>query len=187
MTMAQPPVDPEQALPWQKLAAALSDLLRVEPPPDAGRAGLDAYEGRAQAIADLVARTGLVDPAEMQARMEALAVRLAGDKDYAHPKARFSNARPNDIGGMPGGRIDPDAGAIEPWEKLVVALGAVLGERRLLSVHERRRGGEDLGDDYHRLAYFERMLQSQANLLCEKGVLTREEVERKVAALKERR
>jgi hypothetical protein len=184
--MSEPPLDPEQALPWQKLAAALADLLRVEPPQGAGSAGLDAHEGRAQAVADRLTRTGLIDPAEMQARMEALAVRLAGDKDRAHPKTRFSNTRPNDIGGMPGGRVDPDPGKIEPWEKLVVALGAVLGERRLLNLHERRRAGEDLGDDYHRLAYFERMLQGQVNLLCEKGVLTRREVELKIAALKER-
>ena len=181
------PLDPEQALPWQKLAAALADLLRVEPPPGAGRAGLDPHEGRAQAVADMVTSKGLLDPGEMQARMAALGVRLAGDKDRAHVKARFSNTRPNDIGGMPGGRVDPAAGTIEPWERLVVALGAVLGERRLLTVHERRRAGEDLGDDYHRLAYFERMMQSQANLLVEKGVLTREEVEHKIARLKERR
>ena len=178
------PLDPEHALPWQKLAAALADLLRVEP---AAAGGRDEHEIRAQAICDLLTRTGLVDPAAMQARMEALAVRLAGDKDSAHPKARFSNARPNDIGGMPGGRVDPAAGTIAPWERLAVALGGALGARRLSSVHERRRAAEDLGDDYHRLAYFERMVQSQANLLYERGVLTRAEVELKIAALKERR
>jgi hypothetical protein len=185
--MAEPPVDPEQALPWQKLAAALSDLLRVEPPAEASRHGLDAHEGRAQAVADMLTRKGLLDPAEMQARMEALAASLAGDKDHAHPKTRFSNARPNDIGGMPGGRVDPASGRIEAWERLVVALGAVLGQRHMLNLHERRRAVEDLGDDYHRLAYFERMVQGQVNLLCQKGVLTREEVEHKIGALKDRR
>lgn len=185
--MAQPPLDPEQALPWQKLAAALSDLLRVEMPADADRNGLDPHEGRAQAVADMLTRQGLLDPAEMLARMEALAIRLAGDKDRAHPKARFSNARPNDIGGMPGGRIDPAAGTVEDWEKLAIALGTVLGQHHLSSVHERRRAAEDLGDDYHRLGYFERMVQAAANLLCEKGVLTRAEVEHKIGALKDRR
>jgi hypothetical protein len=57
----------------------------------------------------------------------------------------------------------------------------------MLNLHERRRAVEDLGDDYHRLAYFERMVQGQVNLLCQKGVLTREEVEHKIGALKDRR
>jgi hypothetical protein len=33
-----------------------------------------------------------------------------------------------------------------------------------------------LGDEYHRLAYFERVAQAMANLLYEKGALNREEV-----------
>ena len=185
--MAEPPLDPELALPWQKLAAALSDLLRVAPPGDASRHGLDPHERRAQAVADMLTSKGLLDPAEMLARMEALAVRLAGDKDHAHAKTRFSNARPNDIGGMPGGRVDPAGGTLESWEKLAIALGTVLGQHQLSNVHERRRTVEDLGDDYHRLGYFERMVQAAANLLCEKGVLTRAEVELKIAALKDRR
>jgi hypothetical protein len=43
-----------------------------------------------------------------------------------------------------------------------------------------------LGDDYHRLGYFERMVQGGANLLYEKHILTREEVERRMAALRTR-
>ena len=89
---------------------------------------------------------------------------------------------------MPGGPVDPDRG---PCRAVAGAggraLGAVLGQRRILNIHERRRAVEDLGDDYHRLAYFDRMVQSQMNLLCDKGILTRAEVDRKIAALKERR
>lgn len=178
-------LDPEHALPWQKLAAALADLLSAEQRPGAGAdRGLDEHEARVQAVADRMVGAGILDPAEMVARMAVLAARLAGDKDKAHPKTRFSNARPNDIGGMPGGPVDTGAGALETWERLVVALGTVLGQRRLLNLHERRRAVEDLGDEYHRLAYFERMVQGAANLLYEKSVLTREEVERKIAALR---
>jgi hypothetical protein len=63
----------------------------------------------------------------------------------------------------------------------------VLREKRLTRIDENRRSGEDLGDDYHRLGYFERMAQGGANLLYEKGILTREEVARRIAELKERR
>jgi hypothetical protein len=43
-------------------------------------------------------------------------------------------------------------------------------------VHESRRAIEELGDDYNRLAYFERTARALANLLYEKGVLKRDEM-----------
>lgn len=175
------PVDPESALPWQKLAAALSDLVAVEP---SGDAGLDVHEARIQAVADCLIGAGVLDAAELSARMAALAVKLGADKDRAHPKTRFSNARPNDIGGMPGGPVSTVAGAVEDWEKLAVALGTAMGQHRISNLHERRRSAEDLGEDYHRLGYFERMVQANANLLYEKRVLTREEVDRRIDALR---
>jgi uncharacterized small protein (DUF1192 family) len=182
--MTDEPIDPEMALPWQKLGAALADLLRAELP---AVANPDPHEARAQGMADLLTGAGVINPAELEARVAALAERLAGDKDRAHPKSRFSHARPNDIGGMPGGPVDPDPGEVEPWQALVIALSGVLGRHRICNIHERRRAVEDLGDDYHRLGYFERMVQSQFDLLCEKGVLTRAEIDRRIAALKERR
>jgi hypothetical protein len=108
--------------------------------------------------------------------MARLAVSLAGDKDRAHPKARFSNAGVNDIGGLPGGPIDRRHHGPAGWERLVVALNAVLSRRRLRTVHESRRAIEELGEDYNRLAYFERAAQGLANLMYEKGVLRRDEV-----------
>jgi len=177
-------VDPETALPWQKLAAALSDLVAVEPSRDPG---LDPHEARIQAVADCLIGAGVLAPAELSQRMAALAVKLGADKDRAHPKARFSNARPNDIGGMPGGPVSTAAGSLEDWEKLAVALGTALGQHRISNLHERRRSAEDLGEDYHRLGYFERMVQANANLLYEKRVLTREEVDRRILALRKAR
>lgn len=182
---ATPPVDPEIALPWQKLAAALADVLRVEPA-EAPPAGLDPHEARVARVAEALARTGVLDPADVARRMEVLAARLAGDKDRPSPKAGFSNAAVNDIGGMPGGPVDPSAGEIEPWEKLAVALGTALGGKGILNLHERRRAAEELGDDYNRLAYFERMVQANANLLAEKGILTKDEVGRRIAAMRGR-
>jgi hypothetical protein len=118
--------------------------------------------------------------------MDALAQKLAGDKDWVHPKARYTNAGPNDIGGLPGGPVDPSGGHVEPWEMLVTVIGMVLRERGLIRVDEGRRSSEDLGDDYHRLGYFQRMAQCGANLLYEKGILTRAEVERRIEELKKR-
>ena len=88
-------------------------------------------------------REGLVDEGDLRVRMARLAVTLAGDKDRAHPKARFSNAGVNDIGGLPGGPIDRRHHEEAGWEKLIVALCAVLSRRRLRTVHESRRATED--------------------------------------------
>ena len=182
--MTLPPIDPEKALPWQKLAAALTDLVGGEPV-RAGR-DLDEHEARVQAMADLLTGAGVIDNAEVAARMEALAERLAHDRDWVHPKARYTNAGPNDIGGLPGGPVDPSGGHVEPWEMLVTVVGMCLRERGINRIDEGRRASEELGDDYHRLGYFERMAQGGANLLYEKGILTRDEVERRIAELKAR-
>jgi hypothetical protein len=118
--------------------------------------------------------------------MAHLAVTLAGDKDRAHPKARFSNAGVNDIGGLPGGPIDRRHHEPADWEMLVVALSAVLSQRRLRTVHESRRAIEELGDDYNRLAYFERTAQALANLMYEKGALRPDEVAARMDAIRKR-
>jgi hypothetical protein len=118
--------------------------------------------------------------------MARLAITLAGDKDRAHPKARFSNAGVNDIGGLPGGPIDRRHHETANWEKLLVTLSTLLSRRRLRTVHESRRAAEELGDDYNRLAYFERAAQALANVLCEKGVLNRDEVAARMDTIRRR-
>jgi hypothetical protein len=148
--------------------------------------GLSAFERLAQTAANVLVAKGLVDEGDLRVRMARLAVTLATDKDRAHPKARFSNAGVNDIGGLPGGPIDLRGHEEADWEKLVVALNGALGRRRLRTVHESRRAMEELGDDYNRLAYFERTAQATANLLYEKGVLNREEVAARMDTIRRR-
>jgi hypothetical protein len=183
------PRPPEDASPWEKLSVALVDILggmrQIVTVDELKRAdaalgepyrGLSSFERLAQAAADVLVGKGLVDEGDLRVRMARLAVTLAGDKDRAHPKARFSNAGVNDIGGLPGGPIDPRHHEAAAWEKLLVALNAALARRRLRTVHQSRRAMEELGDRYNRLAYFERTAQATANLLYETGALTRDEV-----------
>src|SRR6185436_16780231 len=157
------------ALPWEKLSVALVDILggmqqivtvdelkRADAALGDSYRGLSAFERLAQTAANVLIAKRLVDEGDLRVRMARLAVTLAGDKDRAHPKARFSNAGVNDIGGLPGGPIDQRHNEAADWEKLLVTLGAVLSRRRLRTVHESRRAAEELGDDYNRLAYFER-------------------------------
>jgi hypothetical protein len=192
----RPPVD---ALPWEKLAVALVDILggmqQIVTVDELKRAdavlgdsyrGLSSFERLAQAVVNVLVAKGMVDEGDLRVRMARLAVTLAGDKDHAHPKTRFSNAGVNDIGGLPGGPIDRRHHEEAGWEKLAVALGAVLSRKRLRTVHESRRAIEELGDNYNRLAYFERAAQATANLLYEKGVLKRDEVAARMDAIRGR-
>jgi hypothetical protein len=182
----RPSVD---ALPWEKLSVALVDILggmqqtvtvdelkRADAALGDSYRGLSAFERLAQTAVNVLVAKGLVDEGDLRVRMARLAVTMAGDKDRAHPKARFSNAGVNDIGGLPGGPIDQRHHEAADWQKLLVTLSALLFRKRLRSVHEARRAAEELGDDYNRLAYFERSAQAMANLLHEKGVLNRDEI-----------
>src|SRR3954462_8219586 len=171
------PPPPEDALPWEKLSVALVDILggmqqivtmdelkRADAALGDSYRGLSSYERLAQTAVNALVGKGLVDEGDLRVRMARLAVALAGDKDRAHPKARFSNAGVNDIGGLPGGPIDRRHHETADWEKLLVALSALLAQRKLRTVHESRRSTEELGEDYNRLAYFERTAQALANL-----------------------
>jgi hypothetical protein len=191
------PRPPEDALPWEKLSVALVDILGGTPQivtvDDLQRAdaelgdayrGLSSIERLTQSVFEVLVAKGLINEGDLRVRMARLGVSLAGDKDRAHPKARFSNAGVNDIGGLPGGPIDRRHHELTGWEQLVVALNAVLSQRRLRTVHESRRAIEELGEDYSRLSYFERAAQALANLMYEKGVLRRDEVDARMDSIR---
>ena len=203
MTGAAPlnviPRPPENALPWEKLSVALVDILggmqqivtmdelkRADAALGDSYRGLSSFERLAQTAVNVLVAKGVVDEGDLRVRMARLAVTMAGDKDRAHPKGRFSNAGVNDIGGLPGGPIDRRHHEAANWEKLLVALNALLSRRRLRTVHQSRRAIEELGDDYNRLAYFERTAQAMANLLDENGVLNRDEVAARMDAIRRR-
>jgi len=70
------------------------------------------------------------------------------------------------------------------WEVLVDAVSVALGARGLRTTDELRRAMEDMpADDYLALSYYERWARGTEQLLVEKGVLTRDEIDRKMAEL----
>ena len=97
--------------------------------------------------------------------------------------------RPNDVGGLPAGPIGPHGHEPEPWERLLTALVSTVGpaKAKINCVDEFRRAREDLeADVYNSLTYFELWTQGFINLMEEKGVLTRAEVELRAAEIKNR-
>jgi len=97
--------------------------------------------------------------------------------------------RPNDIGSLPAGPIGPRGHESEPWERLLTALLSTVGpaKAKIHCVDEFRRAREDVEPDfYNSLTYFELWTQGFINLMEEKGVLTRAEVELRAAEIKDR-
>lgn len=95
----------------------------------------------------------------------------------------------HDMGGLPAGAVEPSEHDYAHWEKRVDALMMLLSapERRLLRVDELRRNIESLGPDaYDAMSYYERWIASITNVLLQRGVLTADELGRKMEAVKAR-
>ena len=93
----------------------------------------------------------------------------------------------HDLGGLPSGPIDRSEHDTALWEKRVHAMLNLLAEQKVISVDELRHGIETLGEaKYARLSYYERWIESIARALVQRGVLTTDELGRKLAEVEER-
>lgn len=94
----------------------------------------------------------------------------------------------HDLGGiepMASAAIDREEHALTQFDKNVDALMYLLSGRRLVRVDELRRAIESFTPlQYAQLTYYEKWLQAMTNLMVEKGVLTREEIDAKIASLR---
>ncbi len=119
-----------------------------------------------------------------------MAAHRDGDPDNTHlSSAREPGRGYHDLGGLPAGPIEQDMTETRPWEKLSVVLGNSLGLKgaKLVRTDEVRRTREELGVDlYNELGYFERGTASLATLLVEKGILDKDELERRMARIADR-
>ncbi len=86
----------------------------------------------------------------------------------------------HDIGGMLSGPVPRTELPWLEWEKRVEAIRNLLGDstRRLVSLDEMRRGFESFGPEkYRSLSFYRRRLEAMVDILEEKGVLTRAELD----------
>jgi hypothetical protein len=75
------------------------------------------------------------------------------------------------------------------WEKQVEAVRNLLGDgtRRIISLDEMRRGFESFGaDKYKKHSFYRRRLEAMVDVLVEKGVITQEELDAEIAAVRSR-
>jgi hypothetical protein len=90
----------------------------------------------------------------------------------------------HDLGGLPAGAVAQSEHDYALWEKRVDALLVLLSakERRHITVDELRRNIEALGAEaYDRMTYYERWMHAIAQTLLQRGVISIDELGRKMA------
>lgn len=98
--------------------------------------------------------------------------------------------RHHDMGGLDAGPVHRTEHKFEPWENKTDAIVRLLSQPQrgpLMRIDELRRGIEEMGPGvYDELTYYERWIASIANILLEKGVITVDELGRKIEEVKAR-
>jgi hypothetical protein len=92
----------------------------------------------------------------------------------------------HDMGGERAGTVKPEEHGYELWERRVDALMTILsgmkGPKRLITVDELRKNIEALPPDaYDKMNYYDRWVSSITQTLIQRGVITTEELARKMA------
>jgi len=93
----------------------------------------------------------------------------------------------HDMGGLPAGSVDRSEHDYADWERRVDAIGVVLGQKRLLTVDQRRRAIETLTPQaYDELSYYERWVIALGQTLLQRGVITSAELAKKMREVEKR-
>ena len=88
----------------------------------------------------------------------------------------------HDIGGLDLGPVDRSQHDHALWEKRVDAILVLLTRKGVMTVDELRHGIETMGKDvYETTTYYERWISSVARALQARGVITTEELGRRMA------
>ena len=95
------------------------------------------------------------------------------------------------MGGLPADKVEYEEHDYEQWERRVDALMMILsgikGPKRLITVDELRKNIEALPPDaYERMNYYDRWVTSITQTLIQRGVISTEELARKMAEIRGR-
>ncbi len=94
---------------------------------------------------------------------------------------------PHDVGGLTDGPVDTAPHDLTFWEKQIDALRAIIGMKGIVTTDENRRYVEGLGHDaYSTLTYYERWTAALSRQMVDKGILTQDEIDGRVAEVRKR-
>jgi hypothetical protein len=94
----------------------------------------------------------------------------------------------HDMGGLPAGKVEPTEHDYPDWERRVDAMVQLLRGGGRITVDELRKNIEALPPDaYDRLSYYEKWITSLTQTLLQRGVITTEELGRKMQEVEKRK
>lgn len=115
--------------------------------------------------------------------------RMPNPKRKTMPRKGAGGRAAHDVGGLSFGPIDRSEHDLALWEKRTDAMQRLLTSpgKRAFSVDGLRRVIEDYGQQaYDRTTYYEKWIRALRNLVVEQELLTREEVEARMAEVRDR-
>jgi len=93
----------------------------------------------------------------------------------------------HDMGGLKAPAVDANEHDHALWEKRIDAIIVLLSKKGLMTVDETRRNIESLGPHaYDEMSYYERWIHSAAQTMIQRGVITVDELGRKISEVQER-
>ena len=97
----------------------------------------------------------------------------------------------HDRGGLPGGRVERSEHDYAEWERRgdapMMLLSGVKGGKKLMTVDELRKNIEAIGPEaYERMSYYERWVTSITQTMIQRGVITTDELGRKMEQIRAR-
>jgi hypothetical protein len=134
------------------------------------------YEKWIFALAQCLIARGVITSAELARRMAGVEGGNEGPRSH------------HDMGGLPAGQVEPTEHDYAAWERRIDALSVLSGRKMKITVDERRKAIESLPPDaYDRMSYYERWTAALAHTMLERGLITTEELARKMAQVDARK
>ena len=94
----------------------------------------------------------------------------------------------HDMGGLPAGKVEPTEHDYPEWERRVDAMVQLLRGAGQITVDELRKNIEGLPPEaYDKLSYYEKWISSLTQTLLQRGVISTEELGRKMEEVAKRK
>ena len=93
----------------------------------------------------------------------------------------------HDMGGLPAGRVERGEHDYPQWERRVDAMVQLLRMGKRITVDELRKNIEQLPPEaYDKLSYYQKWISSLTQTLIQRGIITTEELGRKMEEVERR-
>jgi hypothetical protein len=132
---------------------------------------LSYYEKWIYALGQCLIQRGVITSADLAGKMEGMVFERQN----------------HDMGGQPSGRVVRTEHDYDEWERRVDAISVILGSEKKITVDERRRAIELLPPAaYDAMSYYERWTAALAETLVRRGLITTEELAKKMSEVRGR-